>query len=153
MSAGPDGTVWLSDPQLGQVHVYSAAGEYLRTLSRESDGPGELRSPDGLLWLPDGSLGITDRKPCQITRLDTERIPLSSLHLRSADDEPLGFGDLNGAMCRGRTLAICGTEFHFDDGASSQNRFFGIYDLKGGEIVVEMVPPLGRLRLPSYGEF
>ncbi len=143
VAAGPDGTVWLADRQLGQVHVYSATGEYLRTLSREGDGPGEIRSPDGLLWLPDGSLGITDRKPCQITCLDTEGIPRSSLHLRSADDEPLGFGDLSGAMCRGRTLAVCGTEFHFDDGVSSQNRFFAIYDLTGGEIRRLLEAPSG----------
>ncbi|MBU1495041.1 MAG: hypothetical protein KJ956_13875, partial [Actinobacteria bacterium] len=153
VSAGPDGTVWLSDRQLGQVHVYSAGGAYLRSLSREGDGPGELRAPDGLLWLPDGSLGITDRKPCQITRLDASGIPLPSLQLRSSDGEPLGFGDISGAMCRGRTLAICGTEFHFDGGVSAQSRFFGIYDLAGGEICRLLEAPSGfDFETRSYDE-
>lgn len=143
MLAGPDGTVWLADHQLSQIFVYSAEGEYLRTLSGEGEGPGEVNAPDNLIWLPDGSLGIIDRKPGQITRLDTEGVPLSSLHLKSANGEPMGFSQLGEAQCRAGILGISGTEFRFDDGVPTQNRFFGIYDLEGGEVCRLLEAPTG----------
>ena len=45
-------------PFPGQVVVISAEGEYLRTLSRQGDGPGELRQPTGLVFLADDVLGV-----------------------------------------------------------------------------------------------
>ena len=141
--AGPAGTTWLADHQLGQVFVYSAQGEYLRSLSREGEGPGEVRSPDGLLWLPDNSLGITDSKPGKITQLDPDGTPKSSLHLKLADGEPMGASQLSEAQFLAGTLAICGTEFRFGNGAPTQNRFFGIYDLAGSEVCRLWEAPTG----------
>ena len=55
---GPDGNLYLMDQQLSQVLVLSPDGEYMRTLSREGEGPGEVRRPAGMLFMPDGNLGL-----------------------------------------------------------------------------------------------
>ncbi len=140
---GPDGTVWMADQQLGQVFVYSAGGEYLRTLSRQGEGPGEIYSPRGLLWLSGGGLGIVDRKQGQITTLDLEGLPLSSIRLQNGDGEPMASAQLSLAQCCGGTLALCGTQFRFDDGPPTQSRFFSIFDTGGREVKRLMDAPSG----------
>ena len=39
--AGPEGNLYVLDSQLCQVMVFGPEGEFLRTLSREGEGPGE----------------------------------------------------------------------------------------------------------------
>ena len=142
--SGPDGTVWLTDHQLGQVLVYSADGEHLKTLSREGEGPGEVDHPDDLFWLPDGNLGIKDRKSGQFTRIDQDGIPQSSIHLRDEDGESLASGWLNSVRCRGGILAVCGNQFGNDeDGTPRNSRFFSIFDLEGQEVAQLMEAPSG----------
>ena len=52
-SQGPDaeGNVYLMDQQLNNVTVVSPRGEVLRRLFREGDGPGEIRTPQGIAVL------------------------------------------------------------------------------------------------------
>lgn len=52
------GAVYLLDHQLCHVQVFSPEGVLLRTLSREGDGPGEVRLPRDVVMLSDGSIGI-----------------------------------------------------------------------------------------------
>ena len=54
----PNGDVYVLDNQVCQVVVISAEGEHLRDLSRQGDGPGEIRQPTGIVLLPDDMLGI-----------------------------------------------------------------------------------------------
>lgn len=131
--AAPDGSVYLADWQLGQVLVYSAEGRFLRTLSRQGEGPGEIASPMHLLWLPDGGLGIVDRKPGQITQIDTGGVPRSSVRLAAADGEPLGTAFLSRARGGGGVLAVCGTTFRAGGTFNNQVRFLGIFDAEGRE--------------------
>lgn len=141
--AGPDDTVWMSDQQLGQILEYSADGEFMRTLSRQGEGPGEINSPRSLIRLPDGALGIVDRKQGQITTLDTEGLPLTSIRLHADDGEPMASTQLMSARCRGGTLALSGTQFIFGDGPPSQARIFSIFDDEGREVKRLMEAPSG----------
>lgn len=131
--AGPDGTVWLADNQLGQVLVYSAEGSHLRTISRQGEGPGEIDGPRQLLWLPGGGLGIVDRRPGQITLIDAEGLPLSSIRLVAADSEPLSTVFISQVRCGGETLAVAGYQILFSSGFPTQSRFLGIFDTAGRE--------------------
>ncbi len=141
--AGPEGTTYMGDQQLGQILVYGSDGEYMRTLSRQGEGPGEINAPHNLVWLPDGSLGIIDRKPGQITTLDAAGLPLSPIRLRGSDGEPMASAQLMSVRCRGGTLALSGTQFGFDDGPPTQTRFFSIFDAKGREVKRLMEAPSG----------
>lgn len=49
------GNIYLLDRQLSEVAVYSSDGRFLRTLSREGEGPGEVRRPVDMLWMPTGT--------------------------------------------------------------------------------------------------
>lgn len=43
-----DGNLWIADRRLSQVLAVSPAGEVLRTVGRNGEGPGEFRAPRGL---------------------------------------------------------------------------------------------------------
>jgi len=151
--SGPDSTVWLVDRQLGQVHIYSADGEYVRSISREGEGPGEVRQPEDLLWLPNGVLGLIDLKPGKITRMDQDGIPLSVLHLKTSLEGQGGFVDLNEVQFSAGTLAVCGTEHRFDASPPTQNRFFSLYDLEGVQVCRLLEAPSGfDFQARSYDE-
>lgn len=64
------GTLFILDSQLANVKVFSAEGRYLRTIGREGDGPGEVRAPGSLAFMPDGSLGLVSKLDWGITRID-----------------------------------------------------------------------------------
>jgi len=70
-----DGNVYLLDNQLNEVKVFSADGEYLRTLGREGEGPGEFRNPMDMCFLPDGTLGVMQLAPGRIVKLTLEGEP------------------------------------------------------------------------------
>ena len=65
-----DGTVFVLDSQLANVKVFSAAGQYIRTIGREGDGPGEVRAPGDLVFMPDGSLGLVSKLNWKIAKID-----------------------------------------------------------------------------------
>jgi hypothetical protein len=65
-----ENNVYLLDGQLAEVHVISPAGELLRTIGREGDGPGEFRQPGDMAFLPDGTLGVMQAFPGKIIRID-----------------------------------------------------------------------------------
>ena len=141
--SGPDGTVWMSDTQLGRVLVYSAEGTLLRTLCHEGEGPGELVSPRALTWTPGGDLGVIDRRMGEITRVDTLGVPLPSLRLQDTTGQPLASGYLQMVGCRGEVLALCGTFFRHDDAGSRNIRFFSLFDAQGRETRRLMEAPSG----------
>jgi hypothetical protein len=141
--AGPDQSVWLADSQLGQVLVYSRSGQHLRTLSRQGEGPGEINAPSHLLWLPDGGLGIVDRRPGQITQIDTDGLPRSSVRLVSQTGEPLSSAFLWRARRSGEVLVVVGMRFETAAGFPAQTRFLSIFDTSGQEQVRLRDAPTG----------
>jgi len=79
------GNVYVLDSQLCQVHVYSPAGEHLRTLFREGDGPGEARGPRDMLLMPDGGVGLMLESLGIVTFVDAAGDPAGSLRLGGSD--------------------------------------------------------------------
>jgi len=77
--ADGDGNLYVLDRQLSQVQVFGPDGRHLRTLSREGDGPGEVRRPADLLLLPDGRVGIVQMMPGRIVTLRPDGTPAPSI--------------------------------------------------------------------------
>ena len=75
----PDGNIYVLDNQLCQVTVISPDGEYLRNISREGDGPGELRQPMALAFLADDVLGVGMGFPGKIVSMKLDGTPLHSI--------------------------------------------------------------------------
>jgi len=61
-----DGNVYLLDQQLNEVRVFSPDGDYLHTIGREGEGPGEFRAAADMFFLPNGNLGVLQLAPGRI---------------------------------------------------------------------------------------
>jgi hypothetical protein len=75
------GNLHILDAQLCQVHVYSPAGEHLRTVFREGEGPGEALGPRDMLLMPDGSIGLVLESQGMVKFVDASGDPAGSLRL------------------------------------------------------------------------
>jgi hypothetical protein len=76
---GPDGNIYVLDTQQSQVFVFDVAGNLLRILSREGEGPGETRRPEDMVFFADGTLGLAQYINGKIIRIDLEGTPLNSM--------------------------------------------------------------------------
>lgn len=85
ITADADGSVYLLDQQLSEVKVFSAAGEYLRTIGREGEGPGEFRFPQDLFLMPDGTVGVLQLAPGRIVLLTSDGDPVGDHPLPRLD--------------------------------------------------------------------
>lgn len=55
------GDLFVLDRQAAHVVVFDRMGAYLRTISRQGEGPGELTEPGSMALLADGRLAVFDR--------------------------------------------------------------------------------------------
>lgn len=60
LAVDPAGRIHVVDAQAKTVRVFAPNGAYLRSIGREGQGPGELRRPHGIAFLPDGRLLVRD---------------------------------------------------------------------------------------------
>ena len=74
VDVGPDGTLYCVDSQLKAVHLISATGDYMGSIGREGEGPGELRYPNGVFYQND-LINIVDLQAGKIVRLSEDGSP------------------------------------------------------------------------------
>jgi hypothetical protein len=74
-TAGPGEDVYLLDRQLCQILVYSASGEFLRTIGRKGEGPGEFERPHEFEVLPDGRIAVRNGWPAKLVLLHPDGTP------------------------------------------------------------------------------
>jgi hypothetical protein len=118
-----DGNIYVLDRQLSEVQVFSPDGEYLRTLSGEGEGPGEVRRPVDMTFLPDGRLGIVQMMPGKIVKVDLDGTPAGSLS-PGGDPEQGGFRVLFNVKSRNGQLVACGEKMNpTPQGVMSQTRY------------------------------
>ncbi len=130
---GPNGNIYLLDTQLHNVQVFSAEGEDLGTLSKEGEGPGEVRTPIDLAFMPDGSLGVAMPFPGKIVKVDLDDTPAGEF-VPGADSAVEGnFLALSGCETLGDDIiAIC-TKISQSDTGQERLHFFAQYDAAGVE--------------------
>ncbi len=133
-----EGNIYLLDGQLSEVKVFSPAGKLVKTLSREGDGPGEVRGPNDMILLPDGRVGLTQTFPGRVVLVDQDGQPAGGFTLGAADPTQGGFTLVRGVRNGGGNL-VFGVE-NATQGADqqSQNRtsLLASYDLEGVRGVV-----------------
>jgi len=129
-----DGNLYLLDRQLAEVQVYAPDGEWLRTLSREGEGPGEVRRPRQVLFMPDGTLGIVQSFPGKIVKIDLEGTPAGSL---TPGDDPTagGFGGLDDVRYRDGHLVCCGSKMTRTDDGFLRTQYLASFAEDGTEKV------------------
>jgi hypothetical protein len=67
-----NGNVYVLDSQLNEVHIYSPGGEYLRSVGRSGEGPGEFRRARALFVTDDGNIAVMQMMPGKIVMLTPE---------------------------------------------------------------------------------
>ncbi len=65
-----DGTIYVLDYQAVEVRAYSADGEFLRTVVRHGEGPGEMSEANGIFLSGDTLLWINDHSQWAILGVD-----------------------------------------------------------------------------------
>lgn len=126
------GKIYFLDSQLSEVQVYSPAGEFLGTLSREGDGPGEVRRPTDACWLPNGLLALAQPYPGNVVTLDRDGKPRDIITYGAAAD---GFCVLLRALGNGRHFALGGISMTFSQtGSSAETRFLSFCESNGSEM-------------------
>ncbi len=131
---GDDGTIYLLDTRLSEVPVYSPDGERIATLSREGDGPGEVRIPSGLLLMPDGTLGIVQVFPGRIVKVGLDGSPAGEFKPGGGDPTQGGFLQLFDCVAAGADI-VATAEGIAQNGPTGQIRtnFVATFDAEGQE--------------------
>lgn len=79
------GQVYLLDTQLNTIHVLGPNGEFLRTVGREGEGPGEFRGSLDMRLGPRGLLGVVQVFPGKIVQLTREGDPAPNFVMPEAN--------------------------------------------------------------------
>ncbi|MBU1700777.1 MAG: hypothetical protein KJ970_20430 [Candidatus Eisenbacteria bacterium] len=130
-----DGNVYILDTQLCHVVVISPSGEYLRTISGEGDGPGEVRRPRDLVFLDDGTLGILELFPAKFIKLSSSGEPRGILTVGGDADPQTGFTSASRCIYRGGTLMIAGQRLVQTDTGQSRVMYLSRLNNIGAEVV------------------
>jgi len=69
--ADREGNLYIADVLRDEVLVFSQNGDFLRTIGRQGQGPGEFRNPQSLALLGD-TLAVSDRGNLRIGLFDTQ---------------------------------------------------------------------------------
>ncbi len=89
------GRIYLLDSQLHEVQVIAPDGEWLNTIGREGEGPGEFHRPNGLLALPDGTIGVVQSRPGKIVLLSADGEPMGEIKPPGSEDGMVFMGGVN----------------------------------------------------------
>jgi hypothetical protein len=122
--ADEQGDLYLLDGQLSEVKVYGPDGTFLRTLSHEGEGPGEVRRPADMFFLPDGTLALVQSFPGKVVKIDRDGNPAGGMMVGGADPSQGRFGVLVFGQCRGGNIVLSGMHMSFDPSGGMDQKFF-----------------------------
>jgi 6-bladed beta-propeller protein len=122
-----ENNIYLLDNQLSQVQVFSSDGEFLRTIGRPGEGPGEVSNPSAMTLLPDGSVGLVKTMPGKLVMIDKEGQPLGDFLPNDYDPKAGGlFLAIRCYPAANGGLIFGGMELRTDPSAGTQERNYHI---------------------------
>jgi sugar lactone lactonase YvrE len=63
---GPDGLLYVTDPEAFRVAIYDADLKAVGQFGAQGDGPAQFRKPVGLAVGPDGKVYVVDSPTCRV---------------------------------------------------------------------------------------
>ena len=126
-----EGNIFLLDLQLAEIKIFSSDGEYINTIGREGEGPGEFRFPISMFFLPSGNVGVIQAFPGKIITLTPEGDPSGDLPLPPVE----GGGNrmLMGGQMGGDNLVLACRLNTLEEGQFTQTCFIAKVDEEGNE--------------------
>ena len=133
VSVGGDGNLYLLDAQLCQVHVFDAEGNYLKSLSRQGEGPGEFQRAESILFMPDSTIGVVEYFPGKVVRFDRDGVPAGTFIPGGDDPTTGGFRSLRDLEYRGGILVGCGANMSDAGGSLKRTQYLSRFSTAGAE--------------------
>jgi len=130
-----NGNIYLLDIQLMEVQVFSPEGEYLNTLGKMGEGPGEIRRAADFLMFADGTVGLVQAFPGKIVRVDREGTPAGEFKPGGDDPTGGGFFALRHAASNSSQLVLSGTRIVRGDNSRTATDFIATFTTEGTEEV------------------
>ncbi|MGH2609937.1 MAG: NHL repeat-containing protein, partial [Tepidiformaceae bacterium] len=66
------GNMWVTDTGHARIQVFSASGEFVRSIGSRGDGPGEFDEPVGLAIADDGTVFVADMYNRRVVMLNAD---------------------------------------------------------------------------------
>ena len=138
VQAASDGTIYVLDQQAAEVRVFDSDGQYLRTIVRRGEGPGEIGDANGIFLSGDTLLWINDTRQWTIIGVDPagEEIRRFIKPVMSLLSTWTGTFDNRGRYWRDTSHSDEQPSFPPPPGLSSwtERHYYKSYDLSSGAI-------------------
>ncbi len=125
LAVDDNGFVYLLDLQLAEVKVFSPSGEYVRTIARMGDGPGEFRSPRKLFITDDNKLCVMQPSPARMSVFELNGRYVGEWELPSVADG--GFQAVTHVKQRNGVVVIQGMNVQMGEGYMDQVSWIGAF--------------------------
>ncbi len=126
------GAVYVLDTQLSQIHVYSEDGEYLRTIGREGEGPGEFRNSADMYLGFESLIGVIQVFPGKIVQLTTAGDPAGTFPLPQGEGAGFQLVFLGSAL--EDRVVLAGSRMIQQEGKQLQTTYLKAFDAGGNEL-------------------
>ena len=138
IQAGSDGTIYVLDFQATEVRAYDPDGQYLRTIARRGEGPGEITEANGIILSGDTLLWIQDHGKWTIIGVDPagEEVHRFIKPVMSYTYIWNGVFDNRGRYWKGTSHSDDGFTYPPPPGLSSRTnrRYYKSYDLSSAAV-------------------
>ncbi len=118
------GNILLLDGQLSEVQVFSPDGEFLRTVSGEGDGPGEVRQPGDMFIMADGTICLLQGFPGRIVKLSPDGTPAGMTKYSQSDGSGGQFAILNRGFGLPDGILLVGIRMSFSGTGTTNQTYF-----------------------------
>ncbi len=147
------GNIYLLDIQLMEVQVFSPDGEYVNTLGKQGEGPGEIRRATGFVLLPGALVGLVQGFPGKIVTVDRDNNPAGDFMPGGDDPTEGGFLALRKAASASDHLVLSGTKIIRGDNSRTAISFIASFNSDGTEGTRFMEHTTTReFRAPQFSE-
>ena len=128
------GSVFILDTQQSTVQEFSPNGEWMGSLSREGDGPGEVRGPECVYLDQRGRLCFPVAPVGSIVRVNRDNTPAESIAFSTGEGTDGGLTIPLAGSAAGQGMVIAAMRLFFgDDGKSRRHYFISLCDPTGLE--------------------
>ncbi len=125
ITSDDQGNIYVLDSQLHQVMVFTEDGEYLRSVGRQGEGPGEFNRPSDLFMTPDGNVAVMQGMPGKIVLMTPDGEPAGNHPVPEPDDG--GMQMFSGGQLAGGQLVLSAERFsRREDGMTISSALIGI---------------------------
>lgn len=128
------GNTFLLDSVLSTIYVVNPAGEIVRSVGGEGDGPGEFRFAQELIFLPGGEIGIMEMMPGKIVVVDRAGTPRPSFALGAGGQAMMNH--LQHIDTNGEVVLVGKVTTNFDEGSATTHYSLSSFDADGNELAV-----------------